>query len=206
MSNATTSRIYNQLCPPLPEESDELAHLTWITVAAISSHLPELEKLLGLQQPDSQFRHELSQAILICVLTHKFPPKRHSQNRKELKEISKDAALAERSGFTLFRMPMRERQAARSVFRVMSPRPASRPAMEISSSMSSQWRPVRLSSTLSRWAAVACNKRGNHANGTPKVRPSLSSTHIVCSSNRTAVAEMLMPSPQDQIPVFYDNA
>jgi hypothetical protein len=29
------------------------------------------------------------------------------------------------------------------------------------------------------------------------VRPSLSSTHIACSSNRTAVAEMLMPCPQD---------
>src|SRR5271165_910155 len=110
------------------------------------------------------------------------------------------------SGFTPFRMPTRERQAARSVFRVMSPRPASRPAMEISSSMSSQWRPVRLSSTLSRWAAVACSRRGNQANGTPNVRPSLSSTHIACSSNRTAVAEMLMPCPQDQVAAFHDNA
>jgi hypothetical protein len=40
-------------------------------------------------------------------------------------------------GVTLFRMPMRESQCARSAFRVMSPRPPSRPAMEISSSMAS---------------------------------------------------------------------
>ena len=95
MSNATTDRIYNQLCPPLPEEPDELDDTRRVIAAAISSHVPELEKLLGLQQPNSQFRHDLNQAILVCVLTNKFPPKRHSQNRKELKEISEDAAAAE---------------------------------------------------------------------------------------------------------------
>ena len=56
MSNSQLARIYNQLCPPLPEESDELADLRRIIAVAISSHLPELEKLLGLQQPNSQFR------------------------------------------------------------------------------------------------------------------------------------------------------
>ena len=57
--------------------------------------MPELEKLLGSQQPNSQFRDDLSEAILICVLTNKVPPKRRSQNRNELKKISEDAAAAE---------------------------------------------------------------------------------------------------------------
>jgi hypothetical protein len=64
--------------------------------------------------------------------------------------------------------------------------------MEISSSSVSQCRPTRLNSTCSRWAAVARNNRGNHARGTPSVRPSLSPTHMACSSKRTLVAETIM--------------
>lgn len=66
-----------------------------IIAVAISSHVPELEKLLGLQQPNSQFQDDLSRVILVCVLTNKVPPKRHSQNRNDLKKISEDAAAAE---------------------------------------------------------------------------------------------------------------
>ena len=95
MSNATTDRIYNQLCPPLPEEPDELDDTRRVIAAEISSHVPELEKLLGLQQPNSQFRDDLSRVILVCVLTNKVPPKRHSRKRNELKKISEDAAAAE---------------------------------------------------------------------------------------------------------------
>ena len=64
MSDSQTGGIYNQLCPPLPEESDEFAGWRRIIAVAISSHRPELEKLLGLQQPNSQFRDDLSEAIL----------------------------------------------------------------------------------------------------------------------------------------------
>ena len=63
--------------------------------------------------------------------------------------------------------------------------------IEISSSSFSQWRPTRLNSTRSRWAGVACIRRGNQASGTPSVRPSLRSIHIVCSSKRTAVAKAM---------------
>src|SRR5262249_52417107 len=48
-------------------------------------------------------------------------------------------------------------------------------------------------------------KRGNQASGTPRVRPSVSSTHMVCSSNRTTVAEILMPRSQDPISIFRDS-
>lgn len=48
--------------------------------------------------------------------------------------------------------------------------------------------------TRAHTSGLACKSRGNHANGTPKVRPSVKSTHIVCSSKRTAVAEMVMAS------------
>src|SRR6185437_11376229 len=79
----------------------------------------------------------------------------------------------------------------------MSPRPASRPAIEMSSSRSSQCRPMRLISTRCLASALAFKRRGNHARGTPNVRPSDSSTHIVCSSKRTAVAEIVIPGLQD---------
>ena len=76
--------------------------------------------------------------------------------------------------------------AAASVERVISPRPASRPATDISSSISSQCRPERLSSTCSCCRGVACSRRGNQASGMPSVRPSSRSTQKLFSSNRTA--------------------
>src|SRR3954468_10172255 len=96
--------------------------------------------------------------------------------------------------------------AACSGDRVTSPRPARRPATEMSSSSASQCRPRRPNSTCSRWAGVACNRRGNHASGTPSVRPSDSSTHIVSVSKRTVVAEMVMPGFQEKIAVVFDHA
>src|SRR5580698_10644572 len=95
---------------------------------------------------------------------------------------------------------------ARSDCRVMSLRPASKPAIEISSSRSSQCKPTRLISTRARASGLACKRRGNHASGTPKVRPSVKSTHIVCSSKRTVVAEMVIPYLQDQSSSLGDNA
>jgi hypothetical protein len=94
-SSAPTGGLYNQLCPPLPAKSDELVAWTRGIANAISSHLPKLEKLLDLQQSNSQFRDDLSRAILLCVLTNRFPPERNSQRRKEVEEISEDAAAAE---------------------------------------------------------------------------------------------------------------
>jgi hypothetical protein len=85
-------------------------------------------------------------------------------------------------------------RAGCSVDGVTWPRPASRPAMEMSSSMASQCRPMRLNSTWLRSSGVARKSRGNHASGTPSVRPSVSSTHIVCSSKRTLVGEMVIRS------------
>src|SRR5579884_1564952 len=96
--------------------------------------------------------------------------------------------------------------AACSCRRVMSPRPAINPAIEISSSNSSQCNPVRLISTFARCAGEALSRRGNQASGTPNVRPSVRSTHIVCSSKRTSVAEMLMPCSQDQVASVVHNA
>ena len=63
MSDSRADGIYNQLCPTLPEESDEFAGWRRIIAVAISSHVPELEKLLGLQQPNSQFRDDLSSGL-----------------------------------------------------------------------------------------------------------------------------------------------
>jgi hypothetical protein len=90
---------------------------------------------------------------------------------------------------------------------VTSPRPASRPSTEMSSSRSSQCRPfpVTLIRHCPRCAGVACSNRGNHAIGTPIVRPSCSSTHIVTSSNRTAFAEVLMPCPHDFVSPPFDD-
>jgi hypothetical protein len=51
-------------------------------------------------------------------------------------------------------------------------------AMDISSLMASQCRPVRHISTCSRWTGLARNNRGNHARGIPSVRPSVRSTHM----------------------------
>src|SRR6185437_3894661 len=65
---------------------------------------------------------------------------------------------------------------------VWSPSPASSPATEMSSSSASQCRPRLLIRTCAHCSAVPCSKRGNHASGTPMIRPSLRSTHMLASS------------------------
>jgi len=82
--------IYNQLFPPEPQQQDhDFDRLKTLVGSAISPRLPELEKLLGLQQPNVQFQDDLASAILSCVWTHNFPPKRPGDKRKELLAISK---------------------------------------------------------------------------------------------------------------------
>jgi hypothetical protein len=94
MSAASIDGIYNQLCPPLPEEPDELSSLRRGIARAISSHFPNLEQLVGLEEPNSQFRDDLSEAILLCLSAHNFPPKRRSETRKQLNALSEEAAAA----------------------------------------------------------------------------------------------------------------
>jgi hypothetical protein len=53
-----------------------------------------------------------------------------------------------------------------------------------------------------------CRRRAQETRkprGTPRVRPSVRSTHMVGSSKRTLVAEMLMPRLQDQATVVVDS-
>src|SRR5690606_23679715 len=71
-----------------------------------------------------------------------------------------------------------------------------RPAIEISSSNPSQWRPRVLKVTCSRSAAEACSSLGNQASGTPKVLPSDSSTQKLSLSKWTLVglAKEVIPS------------
>jgi hypothetical protein len=95
MIAALTDGINNQLCPPLREEPDELGSLRRGIARAVSSHAAKLEQLVGLEEPNSQFRDDLSEAILLCVLTHKFRPKRRSETRKQLEALRKEAAAAE---------------------------------------------------------------------------------------------------------------
>ena len=100
---------------------------------------------------------------------------------------TEDRVLAERTHG--IETDAKQPQAAWSVRRVTSPRPANSSGTEMSSSISSQCRPTRVSSTRARCAGLASRRRGKHASGTPSVRPSLSSTHIVCSSKCTDMAE-----------------
>jgi hypothetical protein len=96
------NNVRDQLCPPIPDEPlDDFADLRQVIAAAISSSCPEIETVLGLEQPTPQFREDLSHAILICVLTHKLPPKRRSQIAKQLRVISKDAGAAAKIGRNL---------------------------------------------------------------------------------------------------------
>ena len=87
---------------------------------------------------------------------------------------------------------------------ITPPVPDSRPAIEISSSSSSQCSPFGLISNFRRCSGAACIKRGNHANGTARMRPSDNSTHILLSSNRTDLAEVLIPFPFDWINILFD--
>jgi hypothetical protein len=85
--------IYDQLCPVVEkEEPDWFEDCRRGIATAISSSLPALEALLGITQPNSQFREGVIDAVLFCNLTHRFPPKRRSEIRKELADISDDAA------------------------------------------------------------------------------------------------------------------
>ena len=95
MSAASTDGINNQLCPPLREEPDELGSLRRGIARAVSSRAAKLEQLVGLEEPNSQFRDDLSEAILLSVLAHNFAPKRRSEARKQLEALSEEAAAAE---------------------------------------------------------------------------------------------------------------
>src|SRR5947209_18362108 len=94
MSDAPNG-IFDQLCPPLPQELEHDQYLLKLVTLAISNELPKIEHLLGLLCPNSEFRDDLSHAILRCILTNTSPPKRRSQICRELKQISDDAAAAE---------------------------------------------------------------------------------------------------------------
>jgi hypothetical protein len=59
MSAASIDGIYNELCPPLPEEPNELSREI---ARAVSLHGPKLEQLVGLEEPNSQFRDDLPEA------------------------------------------------------------------------------------------------------------------------------------------------
>jgi len=89
MTAASTDGIY----PPLREEPDELGSLRRGIARAVSSRAAKLEQLVGLEEPNSQFRDDLSEAILLCVLTHKFRPKRRSETRKQLEALKKKPPL-----------------------------------------------------------------------------------------------------------------
>jgi hypothetical protein len=66
--------------------------------------------------------------------------------------------------------------------------------------VSRQWRIALRQSGL----RVLKTRKGLH--GSPGgVRPSTSSLHIVCSSNRILVAEMVMPRSQDRTAVLRDD-
>src|SRR5579863_1198451 len=79
--------------------------------------------------------------------------------------------------------------------------------MEISSPRSSQCRPRVLLTTCSRCACEPRNRRGNHASGTPSVRPSDNSIQKLSSSNRTllALTKELIPGPQDKTSAMRDD-
>ena len=86
--------------------------------------------------------------------------------------------------------------------------------MEMSSSRASQCRPRLLMRTWSRCSGVLCRSRGNHARGTPMMRPSLRSTHMLSASKWTRVgrmftcvasAEEFIPCPLDPVFVRFDD-
>src|SRR5580692_9531165 len=61
--------------------------------------------------------------------------------------------------------------------------------------------------TCSRCSGVLLSRRGNHARGTPRTRPSLRSTQKLSSSKRTRVGltEQFIPFPLDEAPVCVDD-
>jgi hypothetical protein len=83
--------------------------------------------------------------------------------------------------------------------------------MEMSSSRASQWSPRLLMRSWSRCSGVARRRRGNQARGTPRVRPSLRSTHMLSASKRTligaavALTEVVIPCSFDTALVVFDD-
>ena len=79
--------------------------------------------------------------------------------------------------------------------------------MEMSSSSASQWRPRVLMRTCSRCSGDAFRRRGNHASGTPRTRPSLRSTQKLSSSKRirSGLTKVFIPEALNSIPVDSDN-
>jgi hypothetical protein len=83
--------VYNQLFPQ--QERGEASDRCDVLVRdAIVQYLPELEELLGLQQPRAQFRDDLTQAISNCVQARNFPPNRPAHKQKELAAVINEAA------------------------------------------------------------------------------------------------------------------
>src|ERR1700730_6923457 len=137
--------------------------------------------LLFTERPD----FALPQVVLAMTNRRACPFGQTTREGRELRLV-----LAERTQG--IKTDTEQPQAAWCVRLVTSPRPANSSGTEISSSISSQCRPTRVSSTRARCAGLASRRRGNHASGTPSVRPSLSSTHIVCASKCTDMAERSM--------------
>ncbi len=90
---------------------------------------------------------------------------------------------------------------------VLSPNPFNNAAMEISSSKLPQCNPRGLIRQRRRCAGVPASKRGNQANGTPSVRPSVNSTHMLSGSKLTdfTLAEVVMPCPHDAFFILHDD-
>src|SRR5207249_705511 len=87
-------------------------------------------------------------------------------------------------------------------------------AIEISSSISSQWIPIPppMNSHSFRCFSVAFKSRGNHTNGTDIVRPSSRTTVNASSEQETSIAiasllatEVGIPSLQEKIPVLFNQ-
>ena len=115
-----------------------------------------------------------------------------------------DAAGQEKSTWARIRDPrIRQVHGRQTDWRILrldkSGCPASRPATEMSSSSASQCKPPLLSSTWARCSALASSRRGNQASGAAIVLPSAKLTHMVSSSNRTALGEVFIPGPFNQV-------
>jgi hypothetical protein len=73
----------------------ELGHLCAATLASFShSELQAIEREIGLQRPDPEFRTAIADAIVFCACVHAVPSKRYADIRKELTGIQKRAAAA----------------------------------------------------------------------------------------------------------------
>jgi hypothetical protein len=89
--------LHQLLCPPLPVRNgpDPFDPARQIIAALIRARVSQWARAIG-SQPSPQFREDLVEAILICLLTERQPPKRRSQKRKILRRISTDASAAKK--------------------------------------------------------------------------------------------------------------